>query len=426
MTFLFLLYAILVAWLTYNLYYPVTRPGGASVISFLSGWLIGELAWHHIAIQAAVTFLFVWAGAAEGLFGAVAMSMLVASWLAMSHFYTNGHRAEDVVEYSLAGALGDNYRDVVHAEVRATFAEQPDSSRLLRPLTRISKAHPSVEVIKNISFGNFGQKLDVYRARHVSNTVPSPVLMQIHGGAWTENMGSKNEQALPLMTHMAKRGWVAVSVDYRLSPTATWPEHLIDCKEGLKWIKEHVAEYGGDPDFIVVTGGSAGGHLTAMMALTAGDPEYQPGFEDFDSTVQAAVPFYGPMDFNADFPPHQKTDLDFLEATILKKKRQDDPDVFNRASPINRIHDGAPPFFVIHGDRDSLVPVEGAREFVQKLREVSKQPVAYAEIEGAQHAFDMFPSVRSEHVKHGVERFLAWTHAGHRAARLQQPKQAEA
>ena len=75
-------------------------------------------------------------------------------------------------------------------------------------------------------------------------------------------MGSKNEQALPLMNHMALRGWICVSTDYRLSPTSTFPEAIIDCKEALAWIKENIAEYGGDPEFIVVTGGSAGGHLS--------------------------------------------------------------------------------------------------------------------------------------------------------------------
>lgn len=418
MTFLFVLYALLIGWLSYNLYYPVTRPGTRAVVSFISGWLIGELAWHHIAVQGFIAFLFVWIGAVHGFWGAIAVATLIGSWLAMSRFYASGDRAADTVEQALRAGLGSDYQDAIAGSVRTTFGRKPDSSRLLRPFTRVTIAHPSVEVIKNLPFGNHHQKLDIYRGRN-QNPDKRPVLMQIHGGAWTEKMGSKNEQALPLMAHMATRGWIAVSIDYRLSPRATWPEHLIDCKEGLKWIREHIAEYGGDPEFVVVTGGSAGGHLTAMMALTAGDPEYQPGFEDTDTSVQAAVPFYGPMDFNAEFAAYKKTDRDFIEATILKKKRSEDPEAFNRASPVHRVHSDAPPFFVIHGDHDSLVPVDGARAFVEKLGSVSSAPVAYAEIHGAQHAFDMFPSVRSEHVKHGVERFLAWAHATHRQSRSQ-------
>ena len=409
MTFLLFLFSLLIGWAAWNLYHPVTRPGGASVASFLTGWLVGELAWHHIAVQGFIVFLFVWGGAVEGFFGAVAMAIIVSSWLAMSHFYATGRHAGDVVERALASALGEDYTASIPDDVRSRFGTRLNPDRLMKPFQKMKTAHPDVEVVKDIPFGQHGQRLDLYKPRRGGDNCP--VLMQIHGGAWTEKMGSKNEQALPLMAHMAERGWIAVSVDYRLSPRATWPEHLIDCKEGLRWIRENIASHGGDPDFVVVTGGSAGGHLTAMMALTAGDPEYQPGFESVDTSVQGAVPFYGPMDFNAEFAQYRKSGQDFLEATILKKQRSADPEAFNRASPLHRIHEQAPPFFVIHGDSDSLVPVEGARVFVDELKRVSKSPVAYAEIPGAQHAFDMFPSVRSEHVKHGVERFLAWLYA---------------
>ncbi len=113
-----------------------------------------------------------------------------------------------------------------------------------------------------------------------SSTAPTrrpgaPVLLQIHGGAWV--IGNKDQQGMPLMYHLADKGWVCVAINYRLSPRATWPDHLVDCKRALAWIREHIAEYGGDPDYVVVTGGSAGGHLTAMMGLTANDPAYQPG-----------------------------------------------------------------------------------------------------------------------------------------------------
>ena len=122
-----------------------------------------------------------------------------------------------------------------------------------------------------------------------------PAIMQIHGGAWI--IGDKREQGWPLIGHLAANGWVCFNVNYRLSPAATWPEHLIDLKYALKWIREHADEYGIDPSFVAVTGGSAGGHLTAMMGLTANDPEYQPGFEEADTSLQAAVPVYGVYDF---------------------------------------------------------------------------------------------------------------------------------
>ena len=107
-------------------------------------------------------------------------------------------------------------------------------------------------------------------ARRGPGGAPAPVLLQIHGGAWV--IGDKSQQGLPLMLHLAAEGWVCVAINYRLSPKATWPEHLVDCKRALAWVREHIAEYGGDPDLICVTGGSAGGHLAAMIALTANEP----------------------------------------------------------------------------------------------------------------------------------------------------------
>src|SRR5262249_30916789 len=135
--------------------------------------------------------------------------------------------------------------------------------------------HPEVERIRDVAYAQVGGReltLDVYRRR--DRPVGCPTLVQIHGGAWI--VGSNNEPGIPLMLRRASHGWVTFSVDYRLSPRATFPDHLLDLKRGLAWIREHGREYGGNPDFLVVTGGSAGGHLASLVALTANDPEYQP------------------------------------------------------------------------------------------------------------------------------------------------------
>ena len=244
------------------------------------------------------------------------------------------------------------------------------------------------------------------------------LLLQIHGGAWIT--GSRTNQALPLMHRLASEGWVCVSVDYRLSPHATFPEHLIDCKRGLAWIHENIAEHGGNPNFVVVTGGSAGGHLATLLALTANDPEYQPGFEGVDTTVQGCVSFYGVYDFadrHGDVPHPGLSSL--MERSVMKAALQEDPEGYDRASPVTRIHPDAPPIFVIHGDKDSLAPVAGARRFVAELRKVSKAPVVYAEIPGAQHAFEMFPSRRTNTVVAGVTHFVKRLHSDFQARQEQ-------
>ena len=118
------------------------------------------------------------------------------------------------------------------------------------------------------------QKLDVYR--RTGHTTGCPTLLQVHGGAWV--IGDKKEQGRPLMLHLAKQGWVCFDPSYRLATQATWPAHLYDVKQALAWGKEHGEEDGADPGFVVVTGGSAGGHLAALVALTPNEPAWQPGF----------------------------------------------------------------------------------------------------------------------------------------------------
>ena len=217
------------------------------------------------------------------------------------------------------------------------------------------------------------------------------------------------------MRHVADHGWVGFNVNYRLSPGATFPEHLIDIKRALAWIREHAEEYGVDPSFVAVTGGSAGGHLAALAALTEGDPRYQPGFEDADTSVQACIPVYAIYDFTDRLKSHGPKFRDaFIGPIVLKAFYDEQPERFAEASPLDRIHAGAPPFFVIHGDRDTMAPLADARAFVEDLRQASAAPVRYAEIRGAQHSFDVLPSPRSLAVIHGMLAFLDETYRRHR------------
>ncbi len=135
----------------------------------------------------------------------------------------------------------------------------------------------------------------------------------------------------------------------------------------VAWLREHGEEYGADPSTIVVSGSSAGAHIATMLALTANDPRFQPGFEQADTSVSAVVPLYGYYGPVAGAPGLPSSPLDYDAAT-------------------------APPFFVIHGSNDTYVSPRGARDLVEKLRRESAQPVVYAELPGAQHTFDLFHS----------------------------------
>jgi acetyl esterase/lipase len=240
------------------------------------------------------------------------------------------------------------------------------------------------------------------------------VFLYLHGGAWI--FGDKREQGLPLMDYLASRGWVCVTANYGLSPKVAFPEHLVDCKRALAWVRGHIAAYGGDPDFVAVGGGSAGGHLASLVALTPGDPEYQPGFEAADTSVAACVPFYGVYDFTNRDGLRGRGLGRLLERTVMKQSMAQSRTAYERASPIDRINGGAPPFFVVHGANDTLVPVGEARGFVERLARSSAAAVVYAELPGAQHAFEIFPSIRTSRVVAGVADFLAVVHAGNHPA----------
>lgn len=414
-SWLFLCGALWGAWFTWNAYRPLYRPAGLAVVSFFAGWLTTELALHHILWQSVLTAAFVWAGALEAWPGQVALAIAVVSWVGLARLFLHARAVEDVMEEALLRGLGPGYHERVLPAVQERLAPTVDWRRILLPFPL---SHPEVERIRDVEYARVdGQplRLDVYRRR--DRPERCPVLLQIHGGAWV--VGSKNEQGIPLMLQLAARGWVCVSADYRLCPRATFPDPLVDLKRAIAWIRSHIAEYGGDPDFVAVTGGSAGGHLAALVALTANRPEYQPGFEAVDTSVRACVPFYGVYDFTDRHRHYRNPGLArLLERRVMKARLADAPEAYAAASPMSQVHAGAPPFLIVHGDRDTLVPVEEARRFAAALA-AERVPVVYAEIPGAQHAFEVFPSLRTTYVLHGVERFLAWVYGEYLAANPQ-------
>ncbi|WP_372736301.1 alpha/beta hydrolase fold domain-containing protein, partial [Nocardioides sp.] len=315
---------------------------------------------------------------------------------------------QETAERALAEALGPDYVD--HLEQRPTPADLATPWRSL--LNPFRMRNPAVKVERNLAYGDAGKRnyLDIYMPADDSGRPPggAPVLLQVHGGAWM--VGTKDQQGIPLMQHLAAKGWICVAINYRLAPRDAFPAHVIDVKKAIHWIREHITEYGGDPDYIAITGGSAGGHLSSLAALTANDREWQPGFEDADTSVQLAIPHYGVYDFAGSTGSKaaiQLRDL-FLADRVLKKKWDTDPEAFEAASPILRITSDAPDFFVLHGAHDTLVPVDQARAFVSRLRDLSKRSVVYAELPGAQHAFDIFPSIRSAHIVRAIDRYLHW------------------
>jgi acetyl esterase/lipase len=398
---------------TLNAYRPLARSGYLSVFAWLFGMTVTEL-----PLQTLVSQLGGLALTGHRLTRPVRMlAWLVAgiSAVGLLNFSRAGHKANVPLAEALDDGLGPSRRTdsagLWRRPAGAGIAKAPGVLRMLRIYR--DYAHDS-----NISYGEYGgaNLLDIWRRPDLDPNGRAPVLFQIPGGAWTT--GNKRGQAHPLMSHLAELGWICVAINYRHSPRNTWPDHIVDVKRAIAWVKTHIAEYGGDPDFVVITGGSAGGHLSSLAALTPNDPQFQPGFEHADTRVQAAVPFYGVYDFTRFDDAMHPMMPGLLVKSIIKQRPSTNLQTFVSASPVNYVTPEAPPFFVLHGVNDSLVPVEQARAFVTKLREVSKQPVVYAELPLTQHAFDIFGSARAVHTAIAVEQFLADVYATKRQAEV--------
>ena len=375
---------------------------------FLCAWLAGELALVHIIWQLILSILVVLLGGMSDPWIQAGLALFALSWFGLIQLHIQAMDSPSALWPALREALGDDYRMAIPAQRQGQLQSGIDSRSWFRPF---SFKRDGVTLTRGIAYGDAGvrNELDIYQPA-LPRQEPSPVLLQVHGGGWT--IGDKEHQGVPLMTHLAERGWVCVAINYRLSPKHAFPAHIVDVKKAIHWIRQNIADYGGDPEFIAITGGSAGGHLSSLAALTPNLPDFQPGFEEADTELQAAVPFYGVYDFldTADIRPEVPMS-GFIEKHVLQCSPQDNPELWHKASPINHVGPHAPPTFVVQGTHDTLVWVEEARSFVAALREVAREPVAYAELPGAQHAFEIFHSVRTDHTVNAVADFLEWSHA---------------
>jgi acetyl esterase/lipase len=353
--------------------HPLRRPRPLATISFLVGAVLGELPVLAFLWLAIATLL----AAADGDLGApvgwATASLAVVTTIGLALLLRDGLRARSAVDDALRQELG-----------AGPGVSTPRARSLLAPLPIW---HRGVRRIRGVPYGEAGSwnRLDLYLPR--VRPARAPVLIHLHGGHFQR--GGKSREARALYHRLARRGWVCVSANYRLRGAGRFPRSLVDAKRAIAWVRGHAADLGADPSTIVVAGSSAGAHLAAMAALTPGEVPYQPGFETADTSVSAAVclyGYYGPREHSAASSPH------------------------------GWLRPGAPPFLVVHGERDTVVPVDAAADFAGALRAASAAPVAYARLPGAQHGFDLYGSPRFEAVVDGIETFAAHVLASpHRA-----------
>lgn len=387
-------FALAITWFlgTANALRPSRIPM-SEVGTFFAGWFVSELPLVHLVLQAAATALFAWGGALGHWPGLVAIGLAAASWVGLVALEASSLRSWGHIVAALSSLPGG-------------CPEPPPRVRWAERRIPVPRRPAEVVAERNVDYWGDGippHRLDVIRPRQA--TSGAPMMLYIHGGAWI--LGDKREQGRPMLYHLAREGWVCATINYRLSPRADWPDAVVDCKKAIAWFKEHAADFGGDPARLVVSGGSAGGHLAALVALTSDDTSLQPDFESADTSVLACVPIYGVYDFTNDGHVFSTSFLRFLERAVVKAKIAERRELFEKASPYWRIHPSAPPFLIIAGRNDTLVPVREPRRFVEKMKSISRQQVTYIELPFAQHAFEIFPSVRCAYTIRTIEIFLS-------------------
>jgi acetyl esterase/lipase len=390
---LFLVHALVSFVLAVNVWRPVRWPFALAVPSFFASWLVAELAMHAIAWQLVVAGSFLWFVGLPGPVGTASLALVVVATGLLAVSQSRAHGTSAIVGQALADGFG-----------LSTTLGSCSYWALAMPFPVRRKG---VRRTRNVQFAETsGIRLTLDVIHPATMPRHAPCLVYVHGGGWV--VGHRRYQGLPMMMALAARGWVCFSIDYRLSPRATFPDHLVDVKRAIAWVREHGAEYGADPSFIALAGNSAGAHLAALAALTPNDAEYQPGFEDADTRVDGCVAFYGVYDFRVDGNDHWrgKGMRWFLERVVMKRKLDEAPAEFEKASPIARIHADAPPFFLVHGTHDTLAPIQESRRFVERFRRIAHAKIGYAEVPLGQHAFEMFPSIRAAHVLDGVVAFV--------------------
>ncbi len=223
--------------------------------------------------------------------------------------------------------------------------------------TQIPEQGEDTKILRNLEYvpnGHERQKLNLYLPMNNSDK-PLPLIVWVHGGAW---LGGSKEN--PPVRRFVPLGFAVASVNYRLSQHAIFPAQIEDCKAAIRFLRAHAKQYNIDPTRIGTWGASAGGHLVALLGTTGDDKSFDTGPNlDQSSAVQAVCDFFGPTDFTkmSAFSSTMNHDADDApEAKLVGGPVQEKKEVCRQANPITYITRKDPPFLIVHGDKDPLVP----------------------------------------------------------------------
>jgi acetyl esterase/lipase len=267
------------------------------------------------------------------------------------------------------------------------YAQQPATSPPSLP--------KGVKLVPNIEYANpqnHSLLMDLYLPEKADAGAPLPVILYVHGGGWSA--GDRHDRtAVALVPH----GYAVACIEYRLSQVAQFPAQIEDCKAAVRWLRAKAKLYNLDPLRIGAWGPSAGGHLVALLGTT-GDVKELEGTEgnlDYSSRVQAVCDWFGPTDFSVigDQAKHlpvpsaiQHDAADSPEAKLLGGPIAEQKEKVRQANPISYITKDDPPFLIMHGDRDGLVPLAQSEMLRDALQKAGVQATLEV-IPGAGHGF---------------------------------------
>jgi acetyl esterase/lipase len=236
---------------------------------------------------------------------------------------------------------------------------------------------------------------------------PRPLVVLLHGGGWS---GGSRGSLHGEMHALARRGYAAATVEYRLTraPRNVFPAALDDVRCAVRFLREHAAAYGADPDRVAAAGYSAGAHLASMLGAGGAADTAGTGTGcasgGGDAPLRAVISYAGPQDLRVN-GPYTREQAE-LVTNFLGAFPGDAPDLAARASPIAQLRAGGPPFLFVHGTDDPLVPVEHARRMAAALRRVGT-PATVLELRGAGHGFVGLAASRDARVRCTTGAFLA-------------------
>jgi len=285
---------------------------------------------------------------------------------------------------------------VILQTTASVFAQPPD-----RPGRRLP---PGVTVERDLAYvkdGHERQKLDLYLPEKKSDA-NLPLIIWVHGGGWQG--GSKAN--CPAVRYV-RDGYAVASVGYRLSGDAIFPAQIEDCKAAVRWLRAHADEYGLDANRFAAWGSSAGGHLVALLGTSGGVTELDVGEHlDQSSAVQAVVDYYGPADFVAfvktpRYERHSRDDAP--EAKLLGGPVLEKLDLATKASPVTYVDEKDPPFLIVHGSADPVVP-SNQSELLNEALQKAKVSVELKILPDARHGG---PEFNSREVAELVSKFFA-------------------